>query len=75
MNFLHTLTGSFAQPAAENPTVAMIEAAYRHHGMEWRYVNCEVPPEKLGAVNASIAANVGEALWKDTQAAVAAARK
>ena len=31
--------------------------------------------EKLGAVNASIAANVGEALWKDTQAAVAAARK
>jgi len=47
MNFLHTLTGSFAQPAAENPTVAMIEAAYRHHGMEWRYVNCEVPPEKL----------------------------
>ena len=47
MNFLHALTGSFAQPAAENPTVAMIEAAYRHHGMEWRYVNCEVPPEKL----------------------------
>ena len=47
MNFLHTLTGSFAQPAGENPTVAMIEAAYRHHGLAWRYVNCEVPPEKL----------------------------
>lgn len=31
--------------------------------------------EKLGAINASIAANVGEALWKDVQAAVAAARK
>ena len=31
--------------------------------------------EKLGAINASIAANVGEALWKETQAAVAAARK
>ena len=30
MNFLLPLTGSFAQPAAENPTVAMIEAAYRH---------------------------------------------
>ncbi|MCV0437972.1 MAG: TRAP transporter substrate-binding protein [Hydrogenophaga sp.] len=30
--------------------------------------------EKLGAVNASIAANVGEDLWKDTQAAVAKAR-
>ncbi len=25
MNFLLPLTGSFAQPAAENPTVAMIE--------------------------------------------------
>jgi len=47
MNFLHTLTGSFAQPAAENPTVAMVEAAYRHHGMAWRYLNAEVPPERL----------------------------
>lgn len=47
MNFLSQLTGSFAQPAAENPTVAMVEAAYRHHGLDWRYINCEVPPEKL----------------------------
>lgn len=47
-NFLAELTGSFAQPAAENPTVAMIEAAYRHHGLRWRYINCEVPPERLG---------------------------
>jgi len=31
--------------------------------------------EKLSAINASIAANVGEALWKETQAAVAQARK
>jgi shikimate dehydrogenase len=30
-----------------NPTVAMIEAAFRHHGLNWRYVNCEVPPERL----------------------------
>ena len=30
--------------------------------------------EKLGAVNSSIAANVGEALWKDVQGAVAQAR-
>lgn len=47
MNFLHTLTGSFSTPAGDNPTVAMIEAAYRHHGMDWRYVNCEVAPEQL----------------------------
>jgi shikimate dehydrogenase len=47
-NFLSKLTGSFAMPAAENPTVAMIEAAYRHHGLDIRYINCEVPAEKLG---------------------------
>lgn len=46
-NFLSPLTGSFAMPAAENPTVAMIEAAYRHHGLDWRYINCEVAPEAL----------------------------
>jgi shikimate dehydrogenase len=48
MNFLSVLTGSFALPAAENPTVAMVEAAYRHHGLDARYVNCEVAPEVLG---------------------------
>lgn len=47
-NFLSQLTGSFAMPAAENPTVAMVEAAYRHHGLDIRYINCEVPPERLG---------------------------
>lgn len=47
MNFLSTITGSFAMPAAENPTVAMMDAAYRHHGIDARYINCEVPPEKL----------------------------
>lgn len=48
MNFLSTLTGSFAQPAAENPTVAVVEAAYRHHGFDARYLNCEVAPADLG---------------------------
>jgi shikimate dehydrogenase len=48
MSFLSLLTGSFSQGAADNPTVAMIEAAYRHHGIDARYVNCEVPPEALG---------------------------
>ena len=47
-SFLSKLTGSFSEGAAENPTVAMIEAAYRHHGLNYRYINCEVPPEKLG---------------------------
>lgn len=48
-NFLLPLTGSFAQPAAENPTVAMIEAAFAHHGLDWRYINTEVSPDNLGA--------------------------
>ena len=50
-NFLSQLTGSFSQGAAGNPTVAMIEAVYRHHGLDWRYITCEVPPEKLGDDN------------------------
>ncbi|HEX4679957.1 MAG TPA: shikimate dehydrogenase [Gaiellaceae bacterium] len=48
MQFLSTLTGCFAMPAAENPTVAMVEAAYRHHGLDARYLNCEVSPAALG---------------------------
>jgi shikimate dehydrogenase len=48
LTFLSVLTGSFATPAAENPTVAMIEAAYRHHGLDARYINCEVAPAQLG---------------------------
>jgi shikimate dehydrogenase len=26
----------------------MVEAAYRHHGLDWRYINCEVAPADLG---------------------------
>jgi shikimate dehydrogenase len=48
VSFLSGLTGSFSTPAAENPTVAMIEAAYGHHGIDARYLNCEVAPEALG---------------------------
>jgi shikimate dehydrogenase len=47
-NFLHELVGSMSQGAAGNPTVAMIEAAFAHHGLHWRYVNMEVTPADLG---------------------------
>jgi shikimate dehydrogenase len=47
-NFLSRLVGSFATPAAENPTVAMIEAAFVHHAIDARYINCEVAPAALG---------------------------
>src|SRR5579864_1172539 len=48
-NFLHELVGSMSQGAAGNPTVAVMEAAFAHHGLHWRYVNMEVTPEDLGA--------------------------
>jgi shikimate dehydrogenase len=45
--FLGIHTGSFSTPAAGNPTVVMVEAAYRHHGLDARYLNCEVAPDAL----------------------------
>ena len=48
LNFKSELTGCFAQPCAENPSVAMVEAAYHHHGLDWRYINCEIAPDSLG---------------------------
>ena len=48
-SFLHELVGSMSQGAAGNPTVAMIEAAFAHRGLHWRYVNMEVAPDNLGA--------------------------
>ena len=48
VDFLPKLTGCFAMPAAENPTVAMVEAAYRHHNIHARYITCEVAPALLG---------------------------
>jgi len=48
-NFLSQLVGCFATPAAENPTVAMMEAVFKHHNLDWRYINCEVAPDDLEA--------------------------
>lgn len=38
----------FGKPVAENPTQPMIEAAFRHHGLDWRYVQFEIEPGALG---------------------------
>ena len=46
-NFKQELVAAFGQPIAENPTQAMIEAAFRHHGLDWRYLTIEVAPEGL----------------------------
>lgn len=47
MDFRSEMVGSFSEGSNGNPTVAMIEAAFAHHGLNWRYINCEVPPAML----------------------------
>lgn len=55
-NFRSILTGSFSTPCADNPTVAMIEAAYRHAGIDARYINCDVQAANLAdAVKGAVA--------------------
>ena len=47
LNFKQELVGLFGKPVAENPTQAMVEAAFRHHGLDWRYLTLEVDPSDL----------------------------
>ena len=47
-NFQPELTGVFGQPVWENPTQTMVEAAYRHHNLHFRYLTIEVAPADLG---------------------------
>lgn len=49
LNFKQELTAVFGQPVAENPTQAMVEPAYRHHDLDWRYLTIEVAPDDLEA--------------------------
>ena len=48
LNFKQELTAAFGQPIAGNPTQAMIEAAYRHHRLDWHYLTIEVAAADLG---------------------------
>jgi len=47
LNFKQELTAAFGQPISENPTQVMVEAAYRHHDLDWRYLTIEVGPNDL----------------------------
>lgn len=47
LNFKQELTAAFGQPISENPTQVMVEAAYRHHNLDWRYLTIEVAPDGL----------------------------
>ncbi len=49
VNFKQELTAVFGYPVAENPSQVMAEAAYRHHGLDWRYLTLEVTPANLAA--------------------------
>ena len=46
--FRQELVAVFGQPVEENPTQAMIEAAFAAAGLDWRYLTIEVTPEDLG---------------------------
>ena len=53
-NYQAEVVGVFGQPVAENPTGVMQEAGFASAGLNWRYLNFEVPPEKLGAAMQAI---------------------
>jgi shikimate dehydrogenase len=46
-SFKQEITAVLGKPVAENPTQVMVEAAYRHHGLPWRYLTLEVDPADL----------------------------
>ena len=47
-DFQAELVACFGQPVRENPTGVMQEAAFRHAGLNWRYLTIEVTPDHLG---------------------------
>ncbi len=47
-NDLQQICACLGQPVAGNPTQYMMERAFTHHELDWRYLTLEVPPEKLG---------------------------
>lgn len=49
VNVESKLIGCFGQPVWENPTEYMMEAAFKHHGIKFKYITTEVGPENLKA--------------------------
>ncbi|HUX11731.1 MAG TPA: shikimate dehydrogenase [Spirochaetia bacterium] len=47
LNFKQELVAVFGKPISENPTQPMIEAAFLHHHLNWRYLTVEVDPTNL----------------------------
>ena len=46
-NFLQKLVFNFGHELTSNPTQYMMEQAFAHHGLPWRYVQFEFGAEKL----------------------------
>lgn len=46
--FRQELVALFGRPVEENPTQAMVEAAFSAAGLDWRYLTIEVAPAALG---------------------------
>ena len=46
-NYKADLVGVFGHPVAENPTIVMIEAAFKEMNLNWRYLTLEVMPDDL----------------------------
>jgi shikimate dehydrogenase len=44
---LQEIVCCLGQPVAGNPTQYMLEKAFAAAGLDWEYLTCEVPPEKL----------------------------
>jgi len=51
-----TLVGLIGHPVAGNPTGMMMEAAFEHAGLDWRYVSMDVAPDALAAAVAGLGA-------------------
>jgi shikimate dehydrogenase len=46
-SFTQEICTLFGYPVAGNPTQYLMERAFAHHGLDWRYLTLEIPPEKL----------------------------
>jgi shikimate dehydrogenase len=46
-NYKSELVGVFGHPVAENPTIVMLEAAFKELNIPWRYLTIEVLPQDL----------------------------
>ena len=46
-SLLQEICTLFGQPVAGNPTQYLMEKAFAHHGLEWRYLTLEIAPQDL----------------------------